>query len=89
MSEQYTPTTEELRILYVSSEIECPGGATHDADDARANAEFDRYLAEHDRQVAERAWDACRQAAYDETGNDYLDDVLGMANPHRVARGTS
>ena len=45
------------------------------------------FFAEHDRQVAERAWDACRQAAYDETGNDYLDDVLRMADPYRASKG--
>ena len=82
MSERYTPTTEELRILYVSSEIECPGGATHDADDARANADFDRWMLEHDRQVAERAWDAGYFVGLDREGYHGPD-----LNPHRAAKG--
>jgi len=40
----YTPTTEEIRNRYLSEVF------------PEDEAEFDRWLAEHDRQVAEKAW---------------------------------
>lgn len=56
MSEQYTPTTEKVADAWASR---------YDGEHASASgeerrgyeAEFARWLAEHDRQVAERAWD--------------------------------
>ena len=49
----YTPTTEDVREAY--------GWSGHDSyielNRISRREEFDRWLAEHDRQVAERAWD--------------------------------
>lgn len=50
MTDQHTPTTEEIRRAYI-------GEPAHPLDD-RVGAEFDRWLAEHDRQVIR----ACAQA---------------------------
>ena len=45
------PTTDQVRLDYVHAYPSTPEGREI------AGAEFDRWLAEHDRQVAERAWD--------------------------------
>ena len=73
----YTPTTEEVRDHYASY----PG--------ARFTPEtaewFDRWLAEHDRQVAERAWhEGWRHES------DYLNEwgqfcPTASCNPYREA----
>lgn len=49
---EYTPTTEDARRDY-SIEWSKDRGLSK-----RRSEQFDRWLAEHDRQVAERAWDA-------------------------------
>lgn len=50
--DEYTPTIEEVR------DAAGPDGAT-----AIEHAAFDRFLAAHDREVAERAWEEGRLAA--------------------------
>ena len=47
----YTPATEEVRAVYNQDEFGNPAGLNDPC------PEFDRWLAEHDRQVAEKAWD--------------------------------
>lgn len=57
MSEPYTPTDEEMRAFCTAERLDGPhlsGFPTPTV--GEAEAEFDRWLAEHDRQVAERAW---------------------------------
>lgn len=49
----YTPSTDEVRL--VSTQL----------DDVMMVSTFDRWLAEHDRQVAEAAWDEGFCAALD------------------------
>lgn len=48
---EYTPTTEEVRHRYGRDTADDVGMF-----EVKAHAEFDRWLAERDRQVAERAW---------------------------------
>lgn len=58
MTEQYTPTTEQVRDDYQRCGCDrC--SLTDDSDWADEHAEFDRWLAEHDRQVSEHVWDNC------------------------------
>lgn len=49
----YTPTTEEVRDTY-EGVYACGCCAMPDEESL---AQFDRWLAEHGRQVAEKAWD--------------------------------
>ena len=61
---EYTPTTHDVREAYQ---------ATDEGLDFRRvyqerGQEFDRWLTEHDRQIAERAWAACV---------DHLEATLG------------
>jgi len=48
-SDEYTPTTKQIR-----------DSATHFRDFSWSDEEFNRWLTEHDRQVAEKAWDKGR-----------------------------
>lgn len=61
MGSEYTPDTEEVREDFTCAVFEgIPSrGAIEDANFEwnRRAAQFDRWLAEHDRQVAEVAWD--------------------------------
>ena len=70
---EYIPTTEEVREGF--GEAFVGDGSMVDPDDVRREnkIEFDRWLAEHDRQVAERVW---REAYY--TGKrDYAGSIMG------------
>lgn len=71
MSSEYTPDTEEVREDFTCAVFEgIPSRrAMEDANfewDRRA-AQFDRWLAEHDRQVAEAAWYECYNEMHDRT----------------------
>ena len=44
--DDFTPTTEDVRLIWIVSQTGCT-----------ARAEFDRWLAAHDRETAARAWD--------------------------------
>lgn len=69
---EYTPTTEEARVTYIhGTPTYC--GVT------RARTEFDRWLAEHDREVAKRAWD--------EGYGDDSEAHVPRANPYRSSEG--
>jgi hypothetical protein len=80
MAEQYVPTTEEIRD-YVSI-----GGEPRPwlplppaEDEARAGA-FDRWLAAHDRQVAERAGAQALRDAADRIADGALVSVVGYGD---------
>ena len=62
MANEYTPTTEEVRAVYVA------GTPPHMVTVTDGNAEFDRWLAAHDRAVKA---EALREAAegYKRVGN--------------------
>ena len=55
--EDFTPTTEDVRLIWIISRTGC-----------KARAEFNRWLAEHDREVAEKAWDEGYDYAEGEDG---------------------
>ncbi|GAA3730313.1 hypothetical protein GCM10022239_03630 [Leifsonia bigeumensis] len=76
---EYTPTTAQVRDGYAMNEF----GEVSD----RYAAEFDRWLAAHDREVAEKAWDEGYQRGLDTqygtatpTGKSYDPDP----NPYRL-----
>jgi len=56
----HEPTTEDIRRMYLCMFI--------DSAQSERGEIFDRWMAEHDRLVAERAWAACV---------DHLEAVLG------------
>lgn len=54
----YTPTTEEVRRDYVACNSSPQASMSDDGVMVGdASYEFDRWLAAHDREVAEKAWD--------------------------------
>lgn len=57
MTEQYTPTEARVCVDFCNAAIQRrqPDGSFMSMEEA--DAAFSRWLAEHDRQVAERAWD--------------------------------
>ena len=61
---EYTPTTYEVRDAYAMTDE----GLDFKRVAQERREAFDRWLAEHDRQVAERAWAACV---------DHLEATLG------------
>ena len=59
MADEYTPTTERVRQRWLEAyeyERDMPGKIREKYPD-EVLAQFDRWLVEHERQVAERAWD--------------------------------
>lgn len=65
------PTTDQVRLDYMYAYPSTPDGREI------AGAEFDRWLSEHDRQVAERAWDEGRDNS----------PFFPTENPYRAAKG--
>ena len=59
---EYVPTTEEVRRCY--GDIHCSdlNAGSLESHECPEEAEFDRWLAEHDRQVKADAWDEGRNA---------------------------
>ncbi len=51
----YTPTTENIRSCYVYATEGYDGGLA--IPEQQSKAEFDRWLAAHDAEVASKAWD--------------------------------
>lgn len=64
---EYTPTTEEVRA---------------DASRSIRGDWFDRWLAEHDRQVAERAWDEAIEHVDKTLGGEYSAGIR-LHQPYR------
>ena len=61
MSAPYTPTIMKVRYLFIRGRMEDAGLLGEPIlPTQRFHDEFDRFIAEHDRQVAEQAWDAGR-----------------------------
>lgn len=73
MSNEYTPQTGAVRVAY--------GWTGHDSyiesNRQAKEAEFDRWLEAHDREVAEKAWEAGRKAAFSDEFGD-----LGQYTPN-------
>jgi hypothetical protein len=55
MSDEYTPTTGEVRAVYASASFVKTAFNRYDINAARGLAEFDRWLAEHDQQTLDQA----------------------------------
>lgn len=51
-----TPTTEYVRSVYGLCPVERHKGGDPNPNPAYAEAQFDRWLDAHDREVAERVW---------------------------------
>lgn len=82
MADEYTPTTDEVR------EGLCISGGVLTTSREERDARFRRWLAAHDREVAERAWDEGHAAserdwafAFDLTTPD--EERTPWANPYR------
>ena len=67
---EYAPTTEEIKQYATEDYGQC----------GLFPEEFDRWLAEHDRQVAERAWNE----GYDEWAKAPAGDQPLRDNPYRA-----
>ena len=52
----YTPTTEEVREVYRGCLVQTETNIYSFVDEAQADAEFDRWLAEVKREAKEEAW---------------------------------
>ncbi len=77
MTEQeYTPTQDDVETNFSTHQYHCIGRITP----KEAHARFRRWLAEHDRQVAERAW-----AQGFVKATDFMDDpaLPTPLNPYR------
>ena len=53
MTDDYTPTTKEVRVEYTSGRFNDGIGPSW----KQTEPDFDRWLAAHDRETAARAWD--------------------------------
>ena len=72
----YTPTTAEVRMAYGDARCVDPDAPAHSRGCLQGE-EFDRWLAEHDRQVKAEAWAEGWKA------NSFLDPSdYGIANPY-------
>ena len=74
--DEYTPTTEEIREYVEVGDTklwESPSPEV-DARERRRGAAFDRWITEHDRLTAERAWDEGFQRGSSANGVDVNDD---------------
>ena len=80
---EYTPTTEDVR-----EDFAFPWSPDQIGDRTARVAAFDRWLSEHDRQVAERAWEEGARWAAVEFGRDaFVDEsrvgLVPSDNPYR------
>ena len=78
----YTPATEQVANVYATAWNDATDPADVPEVMRHARAEFDRWLAEHDRQTAERAW----AMGYQEGIHDHCDADdcdISRSNPHR------
>lgn len=60
---EYTPSLDDVRRTYADGEIRYPGGITHDEDEARGNAEFDRWLDDYTASIRNAALDEAAEVA--------------------------
>lgn len=78
--QEYTPTDQDVETDFSQHQYHCVGGITP----SEAHAELHRWLAEHDRQVAERAWgEGAAWAAEELNGSDWVSRHAPKSNPHR------
>lgn len=79
---KYTPTTRGVRQGYTSGKV-----GRKEMMPMAAKKAFDRWLSEHDRQVAERAWDEGGSAARENVAQGIYADGEQIENPYRAAKG--
>lgn len=78
----YTPSLEEIESAWIEYNTEIPDdGAYLPMSVGQAEEQFRCALAEHDRQVAERAWD---EAADIDAGCHDCIALGGYENPYRT-----
>lgn len=75
---EFTPTTEQIRTFW-ASEVALPAAKSGGYDESVA--EFNRWLVEHDRQVAEKAWDEAFEEAKESVWS--LESEYAPVNPYR------
>lgn len=78
MSTEYTPTTGEVRAFYVA------GIPPHRASVPEGNAEFDRWLAAHDRAMKVEVWDEGAKAMMYAVAEKQSVSFIAPHNPYRV-----
>lgn len=78
----YTPTTEEVRINYIGTTAELAADVPWQE---HRPAEFDRWLEEHDRQVAEKAHDEGFTACANWWEIHHFQSVISEMNPYLKA----
>ena len=78
---EHVPTTALMREWHVRGD--------HAGDKSRSEyeAEFDRWLEQHDREVAERAWDKAVESIRYEDGSPV--EIISVTNPYRLEAGDS
>lgn len=77
MSDEYTPSTDEVRLEYMAVRWRKSDIVSFDA-----RAEFDRMIAEVERAAAEKAWwEACVRIADGESNLD-IADTYQKQNPY-------
>ena len=78
MADEYVPTTEQARETYAAL---CKTEAAAD--------EFDRWIAAHDREVREKAWDEGFEAGWAECDDPgaFVNDVWDAKTPNPYREG--
>ena len=81
MADEQTPTTEDVRLVYGPDST----GMLQDG----TVAAFDRRLADHDREVAEKAWDEGFEAGWAECDDPgaFVNDVWDAKTPNPYREG--
>ena len=87
--DDYTPTMDDLRDLWLEHMINSSPGVRGVALALLAQAQFDQAIAEHDRQVAEAAWDEGKRGKPPRAGTDWRASAgivwPNPENPYRKA----
>ena len=81
----YTPTTKSVRDCYLYGQENADG--TFIKSQRGHEAEFDRWLEQHDREVAELAWDKAVESIQYEDGSPV--EIVYVRNPYRIKAGDS
>lgn len=85
-----TTDLDEVRAAFIDwRDFEAQVARREPPTDEESGAAFDAWLAEHDRQVAARAWDEGARWALRDQGHEvtvYLADALAERNPYRIER---
>lgn len=74
MTDEWTPTTENVRFAFSG----CVEVSEAQIRMKRHGAAFDRWLAAHDREVAEKAWDEGHNAGW----NEGVENAQGYFSQH-------